>query len=261
VSGKLSGEVVRFLASPAGQELTPPERLVLMLIAERANEATRQAWQGGQDAWSLAPLVGVSDRRLQEILARLAKRGLEVRVERGKDALGRPVYATWNVQTTYLLPHVGRGIPHPVGDSQGAESRTLVGRGNPQRRARNLVPQGAESRATGRGNPSSRVRDSAPLSLRVPQDPSGVPEDPSGAQPRDDNAGASSRPAPAADNTAVRELREQLAGQRAAKLSRWDTRPAEPNPLFDPGAQARLLEEAYAALDEPETLAAQPDKP
>lgn len=99
---RLITEVLRYLGR--NDEVTTTERLVLVLIAERANEQTREAWPGGTEAWDLGRLAGLTPTGLRGALQRLAQRGLEVRVAHGKDTQGRPVYAGWNRQTTYRLP-------------------------------------------------------------------------------------------------------------------------------------------------------------
>lgn len=99
----LVSEAVAFIA---GSDLTMAERLVLLVVAERANARTREAYQSMDDArrWVLAEVVGVGDDGLKSILQRLAKRDLEVRVAIGKDKNGKIMYAVKGRQTTYRLP-------------------------------------------------------------------------------------------------------------------------------------------------------------
>ncbi len=117
----LISEVMAFVT---GSDLAPTERFVLVAIAEQANAKTRQAWQesgnGGRRRWNLAEAVGLSPTGLRDVLQRLAKRGLEVRVPLSKDSKGRVVYAVHGRQTTYRLPGFprrdGDAWPSPYGD-------------------------------------------------------------------------------------------------------------------------------------------------
>lgn len=113
----LVSEVVAFLA---GSDLTLAERLVLLVIAERANARTREAWQSTDAGkrWVLTEIVGVGDDGLKSILQRLAKRDLEVRVPIGKDKNGKIMYAVKGRQTTYRLP-VLPGVTTPPNDLYG----------------------------------------------------------------------------------------------------------------------------------------------
>lgn len=99
--------VVEVMDYVTGTDLTPTERYVLVVIAERASEKSRKAWQQA-GKWSLAERVGISDRGLRKVLAGLAERGLEVRVPLSVSADGRPTYAANGHQTTYLLPPLRR---------------------------------------------------------------------------------------------------------------------------------------------------------
>ena len=82
---------------------TPAERLAGLEIAEFASERTRI---------SLIPRVllmhrtGLSDRGLRDVLQRLSERGLEFRIEHGKDRNGRPVYAVKDREIEYRVPAV-----------------------------------------------------------------------------------------------------------------------------------------------------------
>jgi hypothetical protein len=107
--------VVEVMDYVTGTDLTPTERYVLVVIAERASEKSRKAWQQA-GKWSLAERVGISDRGLRKVLAGLAERGLEVRVPLSVSPDGRPTYAANGHQTTYLLPPLKRegGTPVPA---------------------------------------------------------------------------------------------------------------------------------------------------
>jgi len=117
MSIKLISEVLTYLSSDTCH-LTPAERLALVAIAERARDDSRQAWQGGSDSWCLATIVGVRD--LRDVLERLARRKLDVRVVIKFDARGRPVYAHRGMQVAYRLPELT--TPTPVAVDQSAPS-------------------------------------------------------------------------------------------------------------------------------------------
>jgi hypothetical protein len=85
----------------APAELTPAERLLLVAIAEKANEQTRMSWPGMD---TLTQRTGLSDRRVRQVLADLAARGYEVRVPIGVDRHGMPVFATKGHRTEYRVP-------------------------------------------------------------------------------------------------------------------------------------------------------------
>lgn len=90
----------------APPDLTPAERLVLVVLAESANDTTREAWPGME---ALTRRSGLTERGVRAALTRLAKRGHEVRVALGKDKNGRPVYSCPGKRTTYRLPRFDYG--------------------------------------------------------------------------------------------------------------------------------------------------------
>lgn len=85
---------------------TPAERLVLVVLAESANDTTRQAWPGIE---VIARRTGLSMRGIRSALARLAARGLDVRVPLGVDKHGKPVYSGPRKRTTYQIPRLTNG--------------------------------------------------------------------------------------------------------------------------------------------------------
>lgn len=85
----------------APAELTPAERLLLVAIAEKADEQSRMSWPGMD---TLTRRTGLCDRRVRQVLADLAARGYEVRVQRGVDKHGKPVFATKGHRTEYRVP-------------------------------------------------------------------------------------------------------------------------------------------------------------
>ncbi len=117
MSARLVGEVANWLTTPAAAPLTPAERLVLVLIAERANEQTREMWRHKADtetlAERLARCTGLSSDALGDALRRLAARGLECRVAIGTDKRGRTVFATRGRATSFRLPELPASVSLP----------------------------------------------------------------------------------------------------------------------------------------------------
>jgi hypothetical protein len=85
----------------APQDLTPSEVLVLLAIAEEANDTTRTAAPGMTRLARRARLKADSVRR---VLQRLHRRGLKLRVAAALDRTGRPIYAYEGTKTVYRLP-------------------------------------------------------------------------------------------------------------------------------------------------------------
>lgn len=91
----------RHVLDHAPADLTSGERLVLLVIADDANDTTRTGWPGLD---VLVHRTGLSDRGIRKALERLAERGYEVRVPLGKTDDGRPVFAARGRRTTYAVP-------------------------------------------------------------------------------------------------------------------------------------------------------------
>ncbi|RJL21086.1 MarR family transcriptional regulator [Bailinhaonella thermotolerans] len=117
MSARLVGDVAIWLDTPAALGLTPAERLVLMIIAERANEQSRRMWRYRSDESTLHDLlarrVGVSSGQLTRILGRLSRRGLEVRVPLKYDRRGRPVYGRRGHACDFQLPELPTTVTLP----------------------------------------------------------------------------------------------------------------------------------------------------
>src|SRR4051812_29085856 len=96
----------------APHDMGAPERLLLLALAEKADDASRRVlWAKGTNPRSiLMQRVGVSDSGLSKVLGRLAERGLDPRVVRGHDRHGRPIYAFEGSATEYVVPSL-RGCP------------------------------------------------------------------------------------------------------------------------------------------------------
>ena len=128
----------RHVLDHAPTELTSGERLLLLVIADDANDTTRIGWPGID---LLAHRTGLSEDGVTKTLRRLAKRGWEVRVPITEDASGRPVFAVRGRRTTYRVPvfperpdapKAGPQSPHsdrmagPQGTHSGGNARTTV---------------------------------------------------------------------------------------------------------------------------------------
>ena len=85
----------------APADLTRAERLLLVAIAEEANDTTREAWPGMA---RLRRRLGLAEVSVRHVLERLAARGLELRVALGIDKRGAPFYANRGRSTIYRLP-------------------------------------------------------------------------------------------------------------------------------------------------------------
>lgn len=101
----MSIDLILEVMDHAPANLTPGERMVLVVIAERANDKTRIAKQGKN--WTLGTIArraGVGRDGLRKIFQRLAKNGCEVRVALGTDSRGRPVFAYEGTAMTFKVP-------------------------------------------------------------------------------------------------------------------------------------------------------------
>lgn len=98
----------------APDTLTSGERLVLVVIAEWANDRTRIARQSSN--WTIDTIcrrAGIKRAGLKSILQGLAKKGLEVRVPvKHKD--GKPVYAYEGTAVTFQVPTFAQRGGHSI---------------------------------------------------------------------------------------------------------------------------------------------------
>ncbi|WP_336214458.1 hypothetical protein [Nonomuraea sp. LPB2021202275-12-8] len=119
----LVGEVAGWLGSPVAHDLTDKERLVLFVIAERCHRKTRRMlWHRG-DKWpdgipmtlsdTICLRAGMGARTLTDVCQRLAGRGVEVRVEVGRDSIGRPVFAHRGRSVDFWLPPLPASVRLP----------------------------------------------------------------------------------------------------------------------------------------------------
>lgn len=107
--------------SPA--DLTPVDRLLLLAIAEKANDVTREGFPGWELLAHRMGWTGGKDggrNAVSTALTRLAERGVDVRVPVTTDKHGRPVYAVRGRRTTYRIPVFRQGR---VGSTSTLEQR------------------------------------------------------------------------------------------------------------------------------------------
>lgn len=118
MSARLIGELANWLTSPAAEGLTPAERCVLFVVAERAHERSRIMLRHRGDAEQLVDRIALAtgqarDSTLKRTFRSLAKRGLDVRipVAQGKD--GRPVFACEGHSMRFRLPEFPASVAIP----------------------------------------------------------------------------------------------------------------------------------------------------
>lgn len=167
---RLIQEVLRH--SPV--DLSTPQRLLLVVLAESANDHTRVCFPG-MDVLELH--TGFSERMVRKVLGQLAERGMDVRVAHGTDKIGRPVYSSRGHRTTYRIPDLmpsnggtsGAAIPAPEGGTTGTAFRDMEGGTWGGTKA---VPGGRNGGTRGTALPSGTVREpsSARASTQEPTD-------------------------------------------------------------------------------------------
>ncbi|MEU1883513.1 hypothetical protein ABZ470_39920 [Streptosporangium sp. NPDC020072] len=120
----LVGLACAWFGTPAARDLTETERLVLVIIAERAHKTTRTFWVHRGDrhedgtpmtpSETIALRAGLTADGLTKVLRRLAKRGLEVRIPRGTRKDGTPIFAVRGRATDYRLPELPASVRLPA---------------------------------------------------------------------------------------------------------------------------------------------------
>lgn len=122
----MSHALVTEVLDHAPADLTALERLVLVVIAEAAQDDHRPGIPA-REAWpsmtALTRRTGTSPRGVRAAMRRLAERGLDVRVRQGTDRHGEPVYAYSGHATRYRVPDLTRvregGTPVPPLPGEG----------------------------------------------------------------------------------------------------------------------------------------------
>jgi len=151
VSIRLVVEVLDY----APEDLTPAERLVLVVLAEDANDGTREGWPGMD---KISRRTGLQPDSVRRVFQRLAKRGLEVRVPIGKDKRGRLVFAHEGAKTTYRIPRFT-----PERRDQGPSTEAGPQSHHSSARGGTLVPQRRDAGPSEAG-PQSRPSPQSPQS-------------------------------------------------------------------------------------------------
>ena len=172
MSGRLVGEVVEWLRTPAAAGLTMAERIVLLVIAERSNDETREMWRFKADDVNLAERIqsaaGIDATGLRHALQRLKKRGLEVRVplKHGKD--GRAVYAFKGYAMQFRLPAFPASVELPQRRPEEAPFSGEEPVDNSGSDASQRGPEEAASKPKGGPRKAQRGPDEAPLNRMYP---------------------------------------------------------------------------------------------
>lgn len=187
------GLVVEVLDN-APDTLTSGERLVLVVIAEWANDKTREARQTHN--WNLDTIcrrAGIKRSGLKAALQGLAKKELEVRVPvKWKD--GKPIYAFEGTALTFKVPHFGeRGGP-----------------GIPTQRGGHSISSDARGDAVASERGGHSIGEGTPQPPPSPQD-SPLKKNPSSLSPRE------TEPAAAPSVPAQREREVESASQEEPK--------------------------------------------
>ena len=186
----------RHVLDHAPADLTSGERLLLLVIADDANDNTRTGWPGTD---LLTHRTGLSPDGITKTFRRLANRGLEVRVPISTDAAGRPIFAVRGRRTTYRVPVLPERADAPKPDPQGDHSHGMPG------------PQGGQSG----GNARTTVPECPDHSPPLPGPQSGPspqsPHSPHHARTQDDPHPAdSSRPPKATKKTKTKNQKQPI---------------------------------------------------
>lgn len=151
----------------APADLTAVDRLVLIVLAEQANDQTRECWPGWELIARRMQWAGYRDggkNAVSKALANLARRGVEVRVPIGATDDGKAVYAAHGRRTTYRIPPLRRVASTATHDgSEGWHSLPPKD-----------TPEGWHSLPSKGGNPG--VRRVAENATPSPQEPSENPQ-------------------------------------------------------------------------------------
>lgn len=119
MSGRLVGEVAAWLCTPAATGMTLGERTVLLTIAERVNEKDpeRRMLRHRTDEATLFErlclVTGIDRAGMTEVLKKLAKRDLEVRIEVRKTEAGKPIFAYRGHSMEFQLPVLPASVALP----------------------------------------------------------------------------------------------------------------------------------------------------
>lgn len=113
----------------APDTLTSGERLVLIVIAEWANDKTREARQSHNwDLDTICRRAGIKRSGLKSVLQGLARKGLEVRVP-AKVKDGKPIYAYEGKAVTFRVPILNQRGGHSIPTQAARGDATASERG------------------------------------------------------------------------------------------------------------------------------------
>lgn len=104
-------QLYRHVLNHAPADLTKEERLLLLAIADDANERTRVS-SPGRDL--LEHWTGMGDQALKKALRKLTERGWDIRVAIAKREDGSPIYAVRGRRSTYRVPVFPPRVDHPL---------------------------------------------------------------------------------------------------------------------------------------------------
>jgi hypothetical protein len=156
----------------APADLTPAERIVLVALAEKANDTTRLVWTSRKESTQAMLLrrSGLSESGLRKVFGRLADKELEVRVPIGTDKHGRPVFAHEGRSTDFRVP-VLRGdlLGNPLEDERRPSGVTTG--------QEEATPEGTHPRPTGSPLESERRPSGVTPSLPSVGSPSAAREE------------------------------------------------------------------------------------
>jgi hypothetical protein len=96
-------KLYRQIRDHAPRDWTSGELVVAWVIADDANDETRRSFIPPSE---LAHRARMSESGVRKTLARLAERGFEFRVSKGKGKDGREVYATRGMPPEYMVPDI-----------------------------------------------------------------------------------------------------------------------------------------------------------
>ena len=147
----MSGKLVKEVLDNAPETLRLAERLVLVVIAENANEHTREA--RSLSTADLCHRTGLKPNSVTRALQRLTRHGVDVRVPIGKDRRGAPVYAVPGERRQYRLPEFAGVGPALISAADiDPEGRTTI---HPKA-GQSSTLKGGQSSTQG-GQPSSQT--------------------------------------------------------------------------------------------------------
>jgi hypothetical protein len=138
----------------APQNWTSGELVVAFIIADSANDDTRRSYLDNPELCRRARMSGDGVRKA---LQRLAERGFEFRVSKGKDKHGKRVYAVSGKSVEYQVPDVfmilerGAAVAYGLVDNLGPAGTTVPPHGG-------LSTETCRYHSTGEPVPQYRLR-------------------------------------------------------------------------------------------------------